>query len=296
MLHFLNIGVCFAGAAACGFGAFTSLKKARTIEDIPTSKIRSAHQGYVELVGMAEAVGEENTLRGALSHQPCIWYDYRIERYQSGKKSQWVTVEKGESDTVFRLQDTTGECLVDPAGADVSTTTRRRWTGYERHPQRPASPSLLGRLLRQRYRYTERRILAGQPLYLVAWFETRQPTGREQQQRELSRGLLREWKQDQRSLLTRFDTDRDGKIDMREWEEARAEAWRESGSLVARRPQQQPVDMLKKPENGQPFLLSTSDPKGLAKRYRRKSTVNFILIVLLTALGSWFILQSLGGG
>ena len=40
----------------CGFGlylGFTGLHRYRLIEDVPTAKVRSAHQGYVELIGRA---------------------------------------------------------------------------------------------------------------------------------------------------------------------------------------------------------------------------------------------------
>src|SRR5690606_9806630 len=75
-----------AASAAALFFMVRNLRTARTIEDTPTSKIRSAAQGYVELSGTASSTGE--TIAAPLSGTPCLWYRYTIERYErSGKQT-----------------------------------------------------------------------------------------------------------------------------------------------------------------------------------------------------------------
>ena len=57
--------------AACWIAAFRAIRRARLIEDVPTSKIRSAVQGYVELIGHAEAM-EGPAIVAPLSQLPCV--------------------------------------------------------------------------------------------------------------------------------------------------------------------------------------------------------------------------------
>ncbi|PVV25981.1 MAG: hypothetical protein B6D79_07685, partial [gamma proteobacterium symbiont of Ctena orbiculata] len=95
---------------------FRNLHRARLIEDTPTSLIRSAPQGYVELVGEAAMMAGEPVL-APLSGMPCCWWRYKIEK--KGDKG-WRGVRSGKSDSLFLLKDATGECILDPEGANIS--------------------------------------------------------------------------------------------------------------------------------------------------------------------------------
>lgn len=53
-----TFGLALAAGAAFYFG-FRLLRRARLIEDTPSSMIRSAHQGYVELQGWAEPLNDQ---------------------------------------------------------------------------------------------------------------------------------------------------------------------------------------------------------------------------------------------
>ena len=82
-------------------GAFYFVLRKRIIEDTPTSAIRSAAQGYVELSGHGKLM-EGSVISGPLTGTTCTWYSYTIEEYRSsGKNSHWVTVEKEISDSLF---------------------------------------------------------------------------------------------------------------------------------------------------------------------------------------------------
>ena len=82
--------------AACAGGAWWFVRRfsqARHLLDTPTSKIRSAAQGYVELYGLLEELPEA-TVRGPLTGKPCLWWRFRIEEHQSsGKKRSWRVIE-----------------------------------------------------------------------------------------------------------------------------------------------------------------------------------------------------------
>jgi hypothetical protein len=89
-----TLGACLGGAWWCLRG----WSQARHLLDTPTSKIRSAAQGYVELYGVLEALPDMQ-LRGPLTGKPCLWWRFRIEEYRSsGKKRSWRVIESGASD------------------------------------------------------------------------------------------------------------------------------------------------------------------------------------------------------
>ncbi len=98
------------------FAAFRYMIKARTLEDVPTSKARSAEQGYVELEGNAIMMPGD-PIRAPFSGRECVWWSYKLEKRDGD--GDWRTVKKAASDSLFQLKDATGTCLVDPEGADV---------------------------------------------------------------------------------------------------------------------------------------------------------------------------------
>ncbi len=293
MIEWVFISALAISTSLLFAATFTSLKKARTIENIPTSRIRSAHQGYVELLGVASAV-QERPVYAALTGTACVWYDYKIERYQGSKSSHWTIVEKGSSSDLFRLYDSTGECLIDPRHSDVSTSHSKTWSGYDRHPARAQETSLLGRLRRQRYRYTERRIHQDQPLYAIGWFQTIHAKSAAAQTADYKAALLAKWKQNQTKMLEEFDHDGNGVIDQEEWESARRQAAQQAASYIAVNYDPTDVHMLAKPPSRQAFILSTKDPSQLSTHYRKKAAGLLLTTVLIAGFGSWFALKHLG--
>ena len=99
------IWCAFLGIAAglSGYGIFHFIRRARLIEDTPTAKVRSAAQGYLELIGRGKYLGDK-PLVAPLTGTPCTWYSYKIEReVQSGKQTRWSTVESEISSLPFLL-------------------------------------------------------------------------------------------------------------------------------------------------------------------------------------------------
>ncbi|MEJ2141596.1 MAG: hypothetical protein P8Y24_04455 [Gammaproteobacteria bacterium] len=60
-----------------GFGIFRNVQRARIIEDTPTSKIRSAAQGYVEIIGRGQYFNKSPVI-APLTLTECIWYSFEI--------------------------------------------------------------------------------------------------------------------------------------------------------------------------------------------------------------------------
>jgi hypothetical protein len=258
-------------ALLLGGAIFHYLRRARLIEDTPTSRIRSAAQGYVELHG-AVIDGEAGELLSPLSNRPCVWFYYRVQRYRtSGKGGRWQTVRQGTSEPWFQINDDTATCLIDPAGAEVITEHSRTWYGHSEFPTETlGSTSLLsGAIGTQRYRYTEKFIHRHDVIYALGQLQTVGGGRRLPDSRQQTGEVIREWKQDYARLLARFDRNHDGQIDLQEWETVRQSAGREAdqrrGALAALPSMQ----VLSKPAGrGYPYLLSTHSQKHLARRFR----------------------------
>ena len=76
----LGMFVCVALIAPLSLIAWISAwRRARAVADTPTSRIASAAQGYVELIGIGKPLGGQPVISPA-NHLPCLWYRYRIEQ------------------------------------------------------------------------------------------------------------------------------------------------------------------------------------------------------------------------
>lgn len=252
---------------------FTRLRRARWIEDTPTSRIRSAAQGLVELKGEVDAGGHA-PLVSPLSETDCLWYRFRVEEYRrSGKTSKWKTVEQGVSERPFLLLDDTGSCWIDPKGAQVHPRQRKRWEGRRRWPAGHAlRTGLLGSLIGSRYRYTEEWFAVGEMLYALGWFQSRGGGREATDGQSVARKVLSQWKADYPDLLSRFDRNGDGELDMQEWERVREAAAQEAVRQIQVSDQAPVVHMMAKPRlSGLPFILSDHHEEHLSQHLRRQS-------------------------
>jgi hypothetical protein len=240
------------------------------MEDIPTSRIRSAAQGFVELEGMAELMKGDPVL-SPLTGIECTWYRYKVERrVRSGKNRHWRTVHKGTSEALFLLRDDTGLCVIDPDGATVVPHQKLVWFG---HSERPAhiprgNTPWWSQLGGGRYRYTEERLLPGYPLYGMGLFRTVGGANETYNTREEVRELLANWKANPAQLKQRFDRDGDGEIDLDEWQRARGMALAEVKERQRERARQPGIHTLSQPTDRHPFLLSAKSQHELCARYR----------------------------
>ncbi len=281
------------GAATAFYYAFRQWHRARIIEDVPTAKIRSAPQGYVELEGVGKMM-EGEPIISPLTMKHCLWFRYKVERkeviYIKGSRTtRWRLVEQGESDALFLLEDETGQCVIDPEGAEVTPLDKLVWYGDS---PRPPHVPLLGRGgigFGGRYRYTETFIMAGQPLYVLGRFQTIRAVDGDSRA-DIARELIRRWKEDSRLLLAHFDVNRDGEIDVREWEKVQQLAQRKADAEHRKRSRQPDTHLVCLPEERhQPYLLSAHPQKGLSRRYRRFAAISLLLFFILAGTGGWAI-------
>lgn len=154
------------------------LQVARFIEDTPTSKIRSAHQGYVELEGHAHAIALFRE-KSPLTLTPCCWYYFRIEELVTrtsgnNKERIWQLIKEDASAHFFLLRDDTGSCVISPLGAQITTLKRKQWESSNLPDHLTKSKKSLFNLLGKRryYRFTESIIEEGDTIYALGHFES----------------------------------------------------------------------------------------------------------------------------
>jgi hypothetical protein len=102
----------------------------RTVEDVPTSKVKGVFYGLNEVKG---SVKSDAPLQTYLTERPSVWYEWSISEHwkktesyrdkdgnrKTRTKSGWRTVDSGGSYQSFFLKDDTGELLIEPEGAKV---------------------------------------------------------------------------------------------------------------------------------------------------------------------------------
>ena len=240
---------CMAIAAGVGVLAWAAaLRRARAIGEQATSRIASAAQGYVELMGRA-SVDTSNLIYSPLSGVQCIWYRYNLYTRDSSNKREWQRTDSGVSSATFEINDGTGTCNVDPDHAEVVKPEVR--TSY------PDTDTKL----------VEELLFGGRTLYVLGEFSTLGGANSALSLRDDVSALLADWKSNPAELHRRFDLDRDGQISLSEWELARklATGTVEQEHRAIR--SQSGIHMVRAPGNGRLFLLSTLSPHTLRRRF-----------------------------
>jgi len=149
------------------------LASMRHAQDTPTSKIRSAAQGYVELEGIAKPVAGQPLVHSALTRTPCLWWSYEIQIYKLEKNRQgWETIESASSKNRLCLADDTGRCRINPQGARVVEHEKKIWKGRTRYPHKSDQRNALSKLFSRRYRYIESLLLPDLQLYALGDFKS----------------------------------------------------------------------------------------------------------------------------
>lgn len=294
------------------YWSFRILRHTRIMEDTPTSRIRSAAQGYTELEGVAKLL-EGEPIISPLTGNRCAWYSVKVEERSSGSSgfsrinfslgggwesllwnsndNGWSAIRNTTSDAIFELRDETGSCIVDPEGADVRPATSLTWYGNSSHPTRvPRSSDSKWRQLfnNAQYRYTEKRVHGGDPIYVIGMFLTLGADHHDSAIETEIRDLLACWKRDKTALLQRFDLNQDGQIDPREWEVARKAARKTVEKSRKAEVKQSPTHVTRKPLNNElPFILSAVPQHLLIKRKRRIAALCNIVFLIATVITAW---------
>ncbi len=267
-----------AGLAFGLFSFFRRWHQQRLLEDMPLARIRSAPQGYVKLSGHAKPL-HGKPLRAPLSGRPCVWWKYAVGEGDEGPAERWCPDAWDTSTEPFLLADQADHCLVDPQGADVEPSDRRVW--YGESPRMPTfsifgfTPLGSGRV----HRYTESVILADAQLSVLGELRTDSGSVANSLDDEAA-AMLSDWKKDQRRLLARFDRNHDGRIDQTEWEQARIAARAEVQRQQLQVPPEAPVNIMRRPTEGRPYLIAALPSAQLARKEGRRALGGLALTLL----------------
>ena len=283
-------------AAVSGFGIFRNVKRARIIEDTPTSKIRSAVQGYVEIIGAGQYFSNKPVI-APLTLTECIWYSFEIEKKEvrhtsKGTQTHWRTIESKTSPEYFKLIDDTGHCVVNPHGAEVHPDVKDVWYGHSRWPSKSSVMNARKKsfFTSGDYRYTEKRIHHGEELYALGSFRTVGPDADQQSINQSVSKLLNAWKGQQEALLNKFDKNQDGEIDLQEWEQVRKAAHDKVIQDRLENAIESVTNLLEKTKQRyQPFILSTKPQKELSRRFRIFAAISFVVFVIVAPILIWML-------
>jgi hypothetical protein len=99
------------------YRGFRMLRRKRLILNTPTSKVRSAAMGLVEVNGLA--VGPY-VMNAPITGLPCYYHRSIAWQWkQSGKSKSWQKVADESRHLLFFVDDNTGRVLVNPQGAEM---------------------------------------------------------------------------------------------------------------------------------------------------------------------------------
>jgi hypothetical protein len=261
------LGVLAVMALVSLFAWISALRRLRLVRDTPTSRIASAAQGYAELVGRGKPLADPPLL-SKLTLLPCLWYRYRIERKSS--KNEWHVEDSGETSDPFVLDDGSGRCVVDPAGAEILTMHKDTWSQGD-------------------YRYTEWKLLNIDILYAIGQFRTVGGSSAVLDADKEINAVLAQWKQDMSDLHRRFDLDNDGQIDMKEWMLARQAAKREAEKRMVSASAQPDTNYLVRPNDGRLFLISNLPQGKLERRYWFWAWAHLVIFFGALIGASWIL-------
>lgn len=234
----------------------SALKRLRALRDTPRSTLAAAAQGQVDVAGQGEFFGQPPQL-SPLGGQPCLWCRHRVQEKHG---DEWKTVDSGETTRSFVLRDASGECVVDPESAEISTRHHRSWTVLEQ-------------------RNTEWLLLPGDTLQVLGHLRT-QGGGTELFDTRAELGaLLAEWKQDMPALLARYDSNRDGRLEGEEWESVRRAAMAEVVQLREGLQRQPETHLIGRPPQGGLFLISNLPQNAQQRRYRLWVGVHLAILI-----------------
>ena len=234
------------------------------ITEAPFSTIAAAAQGYVELFGKAST---DKPLKTPYQDIPCVWYRASVYANRENEDDKvadlfnLMPLEYSESKTIFSLDDGTAQCLVDPKGAEVIYFEARTWRKND-------------------HRYVEEYLPVGKPIYVIGQLDTRRDMLDEEAMKKKLTEKLNDWKASKQQLLNRFDQNRDGQIDMNEWEQARHEARKEVMAAQAMQVNNSSGFTLTKPA-GQLFLISAKSPQQLRASYKKWLAVQLGVLAIL---------------
>jgi hypothetical protein len=108
--------LAIAGGLYFFVSGFRLLARKRLLLTTPTSRIRSAAMGLVEVNGLAAG---PYTMSAPITGKPCFLYHTTAWQQRDGKNVEWDKIADETLHLPFFIDDSTGQLLVEPLGADL---------------------------------------------------------------------------------------------------------------------------------------------------------------------------------
>ncbi len=244
-------------------------RRQRELASVPVSRVDTAAQGYVRLSGQARCIEDWPLLVAPASLRQCLWY--RWQTFSKDSDGHWVRDDEDESHRSFWLDDGSGSCFIDPDVLTILPSEAHKRTRRE-----------AGRMQHEWV------IMPGEPIQAVGNLRTRHASAELDMAGDV-RDLLADWKKDRKSLLERFDLDRDGELDLREWDLARGAARREVERSHNQVREQAAYTHYLEAAQGRPSLASAVALDKLGRNYRWQAWFHLAtffasLLILIWAL------------
>lgn len=246
----LSVVPLVAAAIFAALSWVAAQRRLRAIAQTPTSRIASAAQGYVELIGRGRPLGKA-PLASPLRKTPCLWFSYRIEE-KRGKN--WKTIEHATSEEPFELDDGSGVCVVEPSRAHVQTGHKAVWRDGKRQ-------------------YTEEWLRPKDRLYVLGTFASENPAARSLDARREVGALLAQWKRDPLALRERFDADNDGEVGLAEWPAVQREARAQVEAELAAARALPATHFVRAPGDHRPFVICNGQEPDVMRKVRRSALI-----------------------
>ncbi len=131
------------------FIGFQLLGRKRRLLTTPTPKIRYAAHGLIEVNGMAAG---PRTLLAPITGKECFLYHTTVWQLREGKKQEWEKVADETLHLPFFVDDSTGQLLVEPLGADIDVhhDVRQEYGGASSSDSNEIPPHVMVFLSRHR--------------------------------------------------------------------------------------------------------------------------------------------------
>ena len=263
----------FLGALSLGLiffiHSFVLLIRKRTIENCPTSKIRSMPMGEVEITGY---VKQKYSLKSPYTMTDCVYYSYKVyEKEWTNHGDEFVLKNWGNSGRIpFYLDDNTGSVLIHPSKAVIHAGITQTLQGAALDDLRRAGYVFSSK----KKKIVETIIAPGHFLYIIGFAHRIKLGGGQKMKKIMAR--LRALKADKNSLK-RYDADQNGKINREERELAGKD--REEKFLLehfSAQPAKDSVAIGEHPLGGL-FYISDKREKVIVKSLAWKIFIYFIL-------------------
>ncbi len=256
----------FITLTLCGY-FFTRLviefSKLRTMENIPTSKIKSAAVGYVELKGRVRAFANQ-PFKTPYSGISCVWY--RIEDNNTSGELVWENSIDRQSTEPFVLEDETGRCYIFPEGANVTV--------------RSFTPIVIGD-----DSYIEEYIAEGEWLYVLGEHHPI-PEANSTSTKTEAKYIFTRWLQEKMKLIDKYDVNNNGILDSSELRTIKKDAeYLAEIKLQGNRKDTENLGFVKIPKDERHhFIISSQSEVALIKQHRHKILVAFLGFFIMGSL------------